>query len=93
MRGLQNRGLGTLAARLRNREQPQEQRDDRKRALGARHSPAGAGGGMAQSAERTLDASVPSELQQLTRVVEELKTRVEVLEQKMSLASIEAKDA
>ena len=48
---------------------------------------------MAQSAERTLDASVPSELQQLTRVVEELKKRVEVLEQKMSLASIEAKDA
>ena len=48
---------------------------------------------MAQSAERTLDALVPSELQQLTRVVEELKKRVEVLEQKMSLASIEAKDA
>ena len=66
---------------------------DEVSALGARHSPAGAGGGMAQSAERTLDVSVPSELQQLTRVVEELKKRVEVLEQKMSLASIEAKDA
>ena len=48
---------------------------------------------MVQSAERTLDVPMPNELQQLTRVVEELKKRVEVLEQKMSLASIEAKDA
>ena len=66
---------------------------DELSALGARHSPAGTGGGMAQSAETTLDVSVPSDLQQLTRVVEELKKRVEVLEQKMSLGSIEAKDA
>ena len=66
---------------------------DELSALQSPHSPAGTVAAMAQSAEMTSKVSVPSELQQLTRVVEELKNRVEVLEQKISLASIEAKDA
>ena len=66
---------------------------DELSALQSPHSPAGAAAAMAQSAEMTSNVSVPSELQQLTRVVEELKNRVEVLEQKISLASIVAKDA